>query len=233
MRFNFFSAKPKKKEESAAFSFPLSEEGFRDLVFSVEEKELRSRLPDLTGKRVLEMAPRQKLKNLMTGLLKEKGAKVIARVGGTKEKEMGVGPGETFLLSHWESLPFLDKSSDLVLLRLAFLKGSVNHPSLGRLLREAGRILAPQGTVLLADLHPFSTTVQREHLKNPIGEEGLGPGFERYVKWIREAGLKLEWVKESFFEGGMKKFFTTEGEKRQFDQIRRTPFLIFFQLKKE
>ena len=198
---NIFSAKPKEKEE---------EKDLRDLIFSVEEKELKSRLPDLTGKRVLEVSPRQRSANLMTGLLKEKGAKVIARVGGTKEKELGVGPGETFILSHWESLPFLDSSTDFVLLRIAFLKGS-----LGRLLREAGRILTPQGTAILVDLHPFSTMVQSEHLKNPVGEEGLGPGFERYGKWIREAGLKFEWVKESF------------------DQIRRTPFLIFFQLKKE
>lgn len=201
MRFNIFSSRPKKKED---------EEDYRDLVFSVEEKELRSRLPNLTGKRVLEVSPRQKPANLMTGLLKEKGAKAISRVGGTKEKELGAGPGETFILSHWESLPFLDSSTDFVLLRVAFLKGS-----LGRLLREAGRILTPQGTVILADLHPFSTTVQVEHLKNPVGEEGLVPGFERYAKWIREAGLKFEWVKESF------------------DKIRRTPFLIFFLLKKE
>lgn len=220
-----FSSRQKKKEEVPTFELPIPEGVFRELILSIEEKELRPRLPDLTGKTVVEVSPRQRP---MTSLLKEKGVKVIARVGGTKEKEMIASVGESFVLSHWESLPFLEKSTDLALLRVAWLRGSV-----GRLLRECGRILMPQGTVILSDLHPFSVFTQREHLKSPVGEEGMGPGFGRYVKWFREAGLTFEWVKEIFFEGGMKKYFTTDEEKRQFAQLRRTPFLIFFLLKKE
>lgn len=217
----------KKQEESSGPVVPLAEDVFRDLIFSVEEKELRQRLPELTQKKVLEISPRQKP---FTEFLTEKGSKFIVRLGGPKEKETaGAGnPAEVFILAHWESLPFLNESSDFVLMRMASLRGS-----LARMLREVGRVLRPQGVILFTDLHPFSQMIQKEHLKNPVGEEGLGPGFERYFKWFREAGLRVDTVKEIFFEGALRKFFATEDQKKYFDQVRRTPFLIFFSLRKD
>lgn len=223
------SASGKKKEAPSSPSFPLSEDQFRDLIHAAEEKEFRVRVPDLSQKKVLEMAPRQQT---CAPLLKEKGAALIARLGGTKE--MASSPEapmlkDTFILSHWESLPFLDSSLDFILLRSAFLR-----VSLGRVLREAGRILDTKGSLLLCDLHPFSVSVQKEHLKSPVGEEGIGPGFERYAKWFREAGFRFEWVRELFFDGSMKKSFgPSEDQQRAFDGLRRTPFLIVFSLKKE
>ena len=220
-----------KVDEVSLSGLPLVEEDFRGLIFSVEDKELKPRFPELRQKRVLEVSPKQKS---FSAALKEKGAKLVARVGGAKEvtgakeKETHGGGGEMQVMSHWESLPFLDGSSDVVLLRTSLIKGS-----LGRLLREASRVLSPKGTVLLSDLHPFSSMVQKEHLKNAVGEEGLGPGFERYTKWFRDAGLKMDWVKEIFFEGGFKKFLSDEEQRQHFDQLRRTPFMIFFSLKKE
>lgn len=221
-----FSSFAKKKTEVAAPAvMPLAEDQFRDLIHAVEDKEFHARLPDLSQKKTLELAPRQKSAG---ALLKEKGAGLFVPLGGTKEKDLA-DPNEPFILSHWESLPFLDSCFDFILLRSAFLK-----VSLGRVLREIGRILDTKGSVLLTDLHPFSVMVQKEHLKSPVGEEGMGPGFERYVKWFREAGFRFEWVREIFFEGTMKKNFgTSEDQQRAFDGLRRTPFLIVFSLKKE
>lgn len=226
-----FSKKKTVAPAPAPAGFPLSEDHFRDLIHIVEDKELRARASDLSGKKVLELAPRQKT---ASALLKEKGASLIARLGSTKEKDLLDSPAseagpDTFILSHWESLPFLDSSFDFLLVRSAFLK-----VSLGRVLREAGRVLDTKGSVFLSDLHPFSLAVQREHLKNPVGEEGIGPGFERYAKWFREAGFRFEWVREIFFEGSMKKSFGPgEDQQRAFEALRRTPFLILFSLKKE
>ncbi|HSA58450.1 MAG TPA: class I SAM-dependent methyltransferase [bacterium] len=220
----------KKSEVPAPAGLPISEEQFRDLIHGVEDKELRARVPDLSGKKILELAPRQKSASVF---LREKGAGVVVRLGGTKEKEIldrdPSSSPETFILSHWESLPFLDSCFDFILVRSAFLK-----VSLGRVLREVGRVLDTKGSVLLSDFHPFSQMVQREHLKNPVGEEGMGPGLERYAKWFREAGFRFEWVREIFFEGIMKKSFgTSEAHQQAFDGLRRTPFLILFSLKKE
>jgi SAM-dependent methyltransferase len=226
-----FSAFSKKKSEAPApAGLPLSEDQFRDLIHGVEDKEFRSRVPDLTGRKALEIAPRQKSSG---AFLREKGAALVARLGGTRERELldrdPAAAPEPFILSHWESLPFLDSCFDFILLRSGLLK-----VSLGRVLREASRVLDTKGSVLLSDLHPFSQMVQREHLKNPVGEEGMGPGFERYAKWFREAGFRFEWVREIFFEGAMKKAFGISEERQQaFDGLRRTPFLILFSLKKE
>jgi SAM-dependent methyltransferase len=224
--FGVFSKKKIEAPEPAGM--PLTEDQFRELIHRVEDKEFRMRVPDLSHKKALELAPRQKSCSV---LMKEKGAALIARLGGTKEKELmdPASTAETFILSHWESLPFLDSSFDFILLRSAFLK--VNP---GRVLREAGRVLDTKGSLLLCDLHPFSAVVQKEHLKNPVGEEGMGPGFERYAKWFREAGFRFEWVREVFFEGSMRKAFGNNEElARGFEGLRRTPFLILFLLKKE
>jgi len=218
------SSSGKKKELPAASSFPLNEEQLRDLIHSVEEKECQQRMPDLSHKKGLELAPRQKT---CVDFLKNKGASLAVRAGGMKEKD--VLSDHPFVMAHWESLPFLDGSFDFLLLRSAFLK-----VSLGRVLREAGRVLNAKGSLLLCDLHPFGVSVQKEHLKSPVGEEGMGPGFERYTKWFREAGFRLEWVREIFFDGSMKKVFgSSEEQQKSFDGLRRTPFLIIFSLKKE
>lgn len=224
--FGVFSKK-KKVEESLPEKKLFSEDQFRELIHGVEDREFRARLPALSQKKALEIAPRQKSESL---LLQEKGAALIARLGGVKERESTDPASQvgTFILSHWESLPFLDSSFDFILLRSAFLK-----VSLGRVLREAGRILDTKGSVLLSDLHPFSQPVQKEHLKNPVGEEGMGPGFERYLKWFREGGFRFEWVREIFFEGSMRKALGAEDQTRIFETLRRTPFLILFLLKKE
>lgn len=214
----------RKKGDGASPGLPglaMAEEDFRGLIFSIEDKELKPRLPELSQKRVLEVSPRQKS---FASVLKEKGAQMVVRVGGTKEKDL---PAENFVVSHWESLPFLEGSTDVIVLRTSLLRGS-----LGRLIREASRILVPQGTVLLSDVHPFSTITQKDHLKNPVAEEGLAPGFERYSKWFRDAGLRMDWVKEIFFEGGLKKFLPAAAQ-QSFETLRRTPFMIFFSLRKE
>ena len=211
----------RKKESGGLPALPLAEEDFRSLIFSVEDKELKPRLPDLSQKRVLEISPRQKS---FVPVLKEKGAKLVVRLGGTKEKNMST---EAFIVSHWESLPLLDQSTEVVVLRTSLIRGS-----LGRLIREAGRITASRGTVLISDFHPFSTMTQADHMKNAVAEEGLSPGFERYSKWFRDAGLRLDWVKEVFFEGGLKKLLPAAAQ-QNFEMLRRTPFMIFFSLKKE
>lgn len=220
---------PAPKKATTAFTVvhsPLSEEGFRDLLLFTDEKEMKPRLPSLIGEKVLEISPRHKP---LTSLFAKGGASLIVRLGGTREKEMARVPRmkeEIFILSHWESLPFLDHSFDCIVLRTAFLKGNVS-----RLLREASRVLKPEGLLILSDLHPFSLGVQQEHLKSPVGEESMGPGFERYFKFFRESGLALESVKEMFYDGSIKKFFESDSSKKNFESLRKTPLLIFFFLK--
>ncbi len=203
--FDFFSLKRKKKEEEVSF---------HEMISFVEGREFSSRLPDLTQKKVLEIAPLQKS---FAPLFREKGAAVVTSLGSAKEQAMG-GQEGGFVLSSWEHLPFLEASWDSVFLRLPLLP--VLKGSKEKILREARRVVKEKGSIGWSDFHPFS-------LKNPSG----GEGFEGCFKLFQEAGLTIDWVKESFFDGSLKKFF---GEKQNgvFERLRKTPFLILFGLKK-
>ncbi len=206
--------------------FPLGEEKFRELLLFSEEKELRPRIPTLKGCRALEISPRQ---SSLTSLLQLMSPSLIARVGGKREKEMAMVPDAHFVLSHWESLPFVEGSWDFILLRNQFSK-----LSLSRVLREASRVLKPGGMILLSDFHPFSEMVQKEHMKSPVGEDALNPGFEKYFKFFKESDLNLDSVKEFFFDGSLRKYFEgSSSHKEMFESLRKTPFLIFFLLQKE
>lgn len=195
---------------------------FDEAIFIAEEKEMKNHLPIVSAKKVLEIAPRLPS---FSKFLSEKGAYVI-RMGGSKEREF---PGEgNFVVSHWESLPFLNGSLDFIFLRTFFLKSGF-----GRLLHEASRTLGEGGQLWISDLHPFSLMAQEDHRKSAGGEEGLAPGFERYFKWFQETGFTLKQVRESFFDGSFRKFFASESQKKEFETLRKSPFLIFFQLVKE
>src|SRR5262245_40388541 len=191
--FGLFSQK-KKEEKTDLVYTPLSEDKMRELILFSEEREIKPRLPLLTGLRALEIAPRHRS---LTPMLNKVGAKLVTCMGGTKEKEISKNEGE-FVLSHWETFPFLENSWDFVLFRSSFLKSKVT-----RMVKEAGRILKRGGIFWWSELHPFSSIVQKENMKNPVVEEGLEPGFERVAKAAREAGFQLDLVKEVFVDGSL------------------------------
>lgn len=204
--FDFFSDKKESgRPRRSVVNFP--EDVLRELVFSIEEKEVPLLASDVSQKKVLEIAP--SLKSL-DNLLQDKGANVV-RLGGAKEKDLG--QSGKFVFSHWENISLLPGSQDLVVLRTSFLKTSST-----RLLKELVRVLSPQGRVIFSEFHPFS----------PLARSGGEPvGFERYWKSFEETGLKLSSVREVFFDGTMKKVIPKGSE-----SLRNNPILILFTLKK-
>ncbi len=199
-----------RKKGETILSLPAAR--FWEIVNQVETTEIASRLPDLKGRVSLEVSPR--LKPLVS-LLRAKGPLLAIQIGATE--------GFT-IRCRWDSLPLQSRSCDWVLCRL---------PAVAReqsaLLREVGRVLRPEGTTLLTGLHPFSPMSREEGRKNPVMEEGLPAGFERYWRVFESAGLAIEEVHELFFDNAFKKFFD---EKKVFDQIRKEPFLLIMTLVK-
>jgi hypothetical protein len=210
--FGFFRDK-KEKSATKTQKSAESEAALRDLVFSIEEKELIALLPALKGKQALEIAPHQKS---LDGFLEEKGAKLV-RVGGAREKDLG--KAGKFAFSHWENIPLFPGSQDVVLLRTAFLKASP-----ARLLKEAARLLSLHGRIVLSELHPFRL------LSRGDGGGTEPAGFERYWKYFEEAGLKLTAIREVFFENTMKKVVFDDAKKVEI--LKNTPVLLLFVLEK-
>ncbi len=183
------------------------------LISLIEERELVKNHPqDLKGQKVLEVAP--SLSSLVPLLKSEKGAKLSVSLKDS-------------VVSHGENLPFLSASFDVVFLRLPFFKGPQ-----GKILREGARVLESGGRLVMSVLHPFSLMVQQEFLKNSTVEEGMTPGFERYLRIFGEQGLKLEAVKEVFYDNSLRKFLSTEDEKKKWEVLKRTPLEIIFWLRK-
>lgn len=188
-------------------------EAMTKMIAALEAAEIGARLPDLAGRRVLEVAPHL----LPLGhLLKVKGPLITA----------GIGMKEGYSVrGRWENLPFQSSSVHFVLCRTHAVKREFLP-----LIREAARVLKPGGQMLVVDLHPFNPVVQGEFRSKPVVEEGLFPGFERYFKIFLSTGLVLEQVREIFFDSSLKKFFK---DKRSFERLRKQPLLIFFSLHKE
>ncbi len=211
---NIFSTK-KKGEDS-----PFSENSLREMIHAAESAVLSSKLVDLTGQAsqaACEIAPRL---HSLSPLLINRGASPVVSIGVLESSVVWAIRGRP------DHLPLRSSSCQAVLCRPHFARREWMA-----LLKEATRILQPDGILYLCDLHPFSPIVQEEYRKNPVTEGGVPPGSERYFKAFQANELVVRSVKESFFDMTFKKFFDEKG-KAVFEKVRKHPFLILIELQR-
>jgi SAM-dependent methyltransferase len=101
-------------------------------------------------------------------------------------------------VTHFGALPFPSNSLDLVVLPHALELTSHPHATL----REVGRVLVPEGRVVICGFNPMSLwgfRQQRGHLYKRFGlkgmflpEAGEFIGYLRIRDWLRLLGLELE-----------------------------------------
>jgi ArsR family transcriptional regulator len=97
-----------------------------------------------------------------------------ARLAEADEVELRLGEGE--------HLPLRDGEVDLAVMNMSL--HHLSDPSQG--LREAGRVLAPGRTFLLAELMSH----QREEMREQHGDRWLGFSPEQLGQWLAQAGLE-------------------------------------------
>ncbi len=138
-------------------------------AFRTEAERLKAFLPD--GGDVLEVAPGPGFLAIemardpgihVTGLDISKTFVEIARKNAAEE-----GVRVTFKLGNAASMPFADKSFDLLVCRAAFK----NFSEPERALKEMRRVLRPGGTGVIIDLR---RDVPMTEVKHEVGNMGLG-----------------------------------------------------------
>jgi len=163
----------------------------RDLAGSV----LRAALPDPAGLDVLEIGCGT---GLRTAWLADRARSVLAldlsegmlEVARARVDAAGVTFRRHDLTERW---PAEDASFDLVADSLV-----LEHlPDLGRLFREAARVLRPGGLMVVCELHPARQRAGRQaEFTTPEGEVERVPSFlhdlEEYAGSARAAGLEVE-----------------------------------------
>jgi len=127
-----------------------------------------------------------------TGVFASMFAPIAARVIGIDREptmleaarsRLGEASNIELMLGEAESLPLDSKSADLVVLGLVL--HHIESPQAA--LREAVRVLKPDGRVLVVDMQPHS----REEFRLEMGHRWLGIGASQLREWCGAVGLRL------------------------------------------
>jgi len=164
-------------------------------LMQAEESAMRSLMPDLKGRVVLDLA-------CGTGryarLAAENGAGLVIGLDNSMAMLTGRGAeaGWKAGLATSEAMPLANSSVDVVLCGLA-----LGHlPSLDSSMREIARILKPGGWALVSDFHPF---LYLNGARRTFAADEMTYAVEHYVhlyadyhRVAGEAGLRVEQVLE-------------------------------------
>jgi malonyl-CoA O-methyltransferase len=167
-------------------------------LMRTEEAAMRSLLPDLRGKTVLDLACGTGRYGL---LAQESGAGLV--IGTDNSPAMlKASPLKRLALSSVEAIPLADHSVDVIICGLA-----LGHlPQLAPTLYEIGRVLKPEGIALISDIHPMIALsgAQRTFTAGDgktYAVEHYPHLYSDYHRAAREAGLHITDMIERPVEG--------------------------------
>jgi malonyl-CoA O-methyltransferase len=195
-------------------------------MLSVESRIVAPILPDLRGKRFLDVG-------CGTGRwLAEALARGAIAFGADLSREMLLeaagkpGLGGKLTQADFRHAPFPDDWAQIVV--CSFTLGYLE--SLDDGLRELGRITAPDGLVIVTDIHPDGL---RKGWTRSFRSAGEVREIEHHVHEIadlagagRRAGLELQHVIEGRFDEPEREMFRRAGKEAQFDAALQTAAVL-------
>jgi malonyl-CoA O-methyltransferase len=166
-------------------------------LMQTEQAVLLSRLPDLRGRRVLDLACGSGRYGL---LAEQRGAALVIGLDNSAAM-LAVSPLRQRALAGLEAIPLPRSSIDVILCGLA-----LGHlPRLDRALAEMSRILRPDGLALISDIHPLLALTGGQ--RTFTGSDGQTWAVEHYPhlyadyhRAARAAGLYIVDIVESRVE---------------------------------
>lgn len=167
----------------------------------LEETALLSLLPDLSGKKVLDVGCGA---GRVSRLAVERGAASTVGVDISRamtDQARLQGQGEWLLADACE-LPFPESSFDVVV--CALVLGHIEH--LEKALSEIDRVLNAGGHVVISDFHPFaSLSGSKRTFRDPASGRTCAIAhsvhlFEKYFQCFRDHGWVLEAFEEPLYD---------------------------------
>lgn len=198
----------------------LSAQRIRELVDLQTQKVMGNVLPDLAGRRALEVGEGPALfgSRMMHA---QATCAVGVEIGGASRGHQGDLSRGFVVRAQVDRLPFPDASFDYLLGRLATpLQGEMR-----RALRELGRVVAPGGQGVVIDYHPYGLFAKRGSVRLRSAEAAVGR-FEEYYRLARQGGLRVVDLREAFLDETTRGFFREE-EIPAYRNLKGTPLLAF------
>lgn len=176
-------------------------------------------LPDLSKKIVLEIGEDLRFQNKIL----EKKPEIFSGVliaGGDSKQTSNKQP--ILIKGNFQNLPFESNYFDFIL-------GHLNSSHQGDLLtpiKEFGRVLAPGGTGMILDFHPYGLYAKSgpERLRS---HQSTVKGIEDYFKMCKISGLQILDLHEGYLDNTLRGEFE-EGEMLSaFRELKDAPMLLY------
>ncbi len=191
----------------------------RKIVETLENREIVSLTPNLSGKKALHLSTAG---TQHWQMLQQKGAGPVIDFDGAPfyvQPPAGVTPPEEWMRIRGSCLkiPFPEDSFDFVL----FLAATPQRDQSLEWMREIARILKDGSRTVLSLPHPYL-----EYALNP--KAGFIHSVEQYYMGLRKVGIFVEEIRESKADDSLHSLFVSEKDEAGFQAVRGFPIILSF-----
>jgi SAM-dependent methyltransferase len=203
------------------FTAAAARYGRSNPLLAVERSETERLLPELAGKRVLDLGSGP---GHYASLASVRGARTAVALDLTAE--MAVAAPRPSLVGDAARLPFHDGCFDVVV--AALLVSYVDDRR--SLFREVARVLSPGGVAVLSDLHPVASALGwRRSFQGPKGEplvvHAAPPPVSEIEEGLASAGRAVAVLREAVIDSRLEPEFLRAG-RADYAFLRGTPLLL-------
>lgn len=190
-----------------------------ELISASVERYVIPAVPELAGRTAIDLGegPPQMLKRFAE---REARLSLGYEIGGGSLGHQGDAKAGYVVRGKPQNIPVSDNFFDYAVLRLATpLQGDIL-----RVMKEAGRILAPGGQGVLIDYHPYGMYAKKGPERLRAIESSIR-GIEDYYRICRTSGLRVVDVREAFIDENVRSMFNEETQ-AAFRTVKGSPLTM-------
>ncbi len=206
----------------------ISIQKIKELLRVSVERLVPSVLPSLADRRALEIGDGV---GRYAPSLKEHGAKLVVatEIGASGFATRIADPVARMYMirAAIHRLPFTDNAFDFGVANLL----TPYQGNFLQALKELARILAPGGSMVITDFHPFGAYAKRGAVRVRPADSAFR-GIGDYYKAARLSGLRVTDIRECFIDETVRATFQTPEEKEAYRSLRDSPLILCLVVKK-